>query len=607
MDIHEAPRRNSLHDWSIWGDSQNQRFPRSSFSQGSQASFQGSFQPSLQGSNQGWSFQGTHSSLDPLAPNVLSPPAPPPPPQLSSLPPPQASFGLEPSHSGWYSYTSESVPRMSPQCRPLDLGPDLLSRHSIDWRPEWVAADLRPPPDWKPDWKPPARLAPGLQSFYPGLWGDSIWSSRAHDPLDADHAAIEASLRRHSYGDVYTGRPSGVSSAGSAGSAGGTGPFGQVHLRSRSSAVAPTATPTAAQAPFSTAASILGAPTATGVAGSARRASVSAAISEPRRRHSDGTDRMVEEYFSADPHKRVKVTKEYLERRFFDEERYLGESYQLPKFPVESQMNECDLVLVAFKAGRIDVFYLPVTPELAAVTIGDVVLVEADRGRDLGKIVKMKVSIDEARVLKLLQFLEQQAALTDNASTNELSVKTLHTTDGHSPEHHRGCGGPPTLHFPKAIIGLAHEHDLAQIINKKQDEEKACRLCLAKIASTTSSLGNGNTSTGETSLTSSDLMQMKLVDAEYQFDRKKLIFYYSTSRRIDFRDLVRELFRIYKTRIWMCAVKGIPYVAPSKKMLPRRGSKSRERNDEGQTRSPAHGGDATETMVLRSLVETLDT
>ena len=60
---------------------------------------------------------------------------------------------------------------------------------------------------------------------------------------------------------------------------------------------------------------------------------------------------------------------------------------------------------------------------------------------------------------------------------------------------------------------------------------------------------------------------MKLVDAEYQFDRKKLIFYYSTSRRIDFRDLVRELFRIYKTRIWMCAVNGIPYV-PNHKRRP---------------------------------------
>lgn len=51
------------------------------------------------------------------------------------------------------------------------------------------------------------------------------------------------------------------------------------------------------------------------------------------------------------------------------------------------------------------------------------------------------------------------------------------------------------------------------------------------------------------------LLPMMVVDAEYQFDRHKLtIFYESHSRRIDFRELVRDLFAIYKTRIWMEAV-----------------------------------------------------
>lgn len=51
------------------------------------------------------------------------------------------------------------------------------------------------------------------------------------------------------------------------------------------------------------------------------------------------------------------------------------------------------------------------------------------------------------------------------------------------------------------------------------------------------------------------LLPMLVVDAEYQFDRHKLtIFYESNSRRIDFRELVRDLFAIYKTRIWMEAV-----------------------------------------------------
>lgn len=45
---------------------------------------------------------------------------------------------------------------------------------------------------------------------------------------------------------------------------------------------------------------------------------------------------------------------------------------------------------------------------------------------------------------------------------------------------------------------------------------------------------------------------------EYQSDFKKLIFYYFANfQRIDFRGLIKELFKIYKTRIWLCAV--LPY------------------------------------------------
>jgi len=36
-------------------------------------------------------------------------------------------------------------------------------------------------------------------------------------------------------------------------------------------------------------------------------------------------------------------------------------------------------------------------------------------------------------------------------------------------------------------------------------------------------------------------------------DRRKLTFYFVADRRIDFRELVRDLFKLYKTRIWMCS------------------------------------------------------
>ena len=46
-------------------------------------------------------------------------------------------------------------------------------------------------------------------------------------------------------------------------------------------------------------------------------------------------------------------------------------------------------------------------------------------------------------------------------------------------------------------------------------------------------------------------LPMRIVDAEYQFDRKKLTFYYQSQHRLDFRTLVRDLYKTFRARIWM--------------------------------------------------------
>lgn len=48
---------------------------------------------------------------------------------------------------------------------------------------------------------------------------------------------------------------------------------------------------------------------------------------------------------------------------------------------------------------------------------------------------------------------------------------------------------------------------------------------------------------------------MTIVDAEFQFDKKKLTFYFDAGDRIDFRDLVRDLYKMYRARIWMSKVR----------------------------------------------------
>lgn len=49
-------------------------------------------------------------------------------------------------------------------------------------------------------------------------------------------------------------------------------------------------------------------------------------------------------------------------------------------------------------------------------------------------------------------------------------------------------------------------------------------------------------------------LNIKILNAEFQFDRKKLTFYYFCEERNDFRELIKELFKFYKTRIWLCAI-----------------------------------------------------
>ena len=44
-------------------------------------------------------------------------------------------------------------------------------------------------------------------------------------------------------------------------------------------------------------------------------------------------------------------------------------------------------------------------------------------------------------------------------------------------------------------------------------------------------------------------LEMKLVDVEYTFDRNKIIFYFTAEGRVDFRDLVKDLASIFRTRI----------------------------------------------------------
>lgn len=81
----------------------------------------------------------------------------------------------------------------------------------------------------------------------------------------------------------------------------------------------------------------------------------------------------------------------------------------------------------------------------------------------------------------------------------------------------------------KPVIRTATEKDLKTVAENKEKEKAAFEICLKKIAA------HG--------------LKMKLVDVEYTLDRNKILFYFTADGRVDFRELVKDLASVFRTRI----------------------------------------------------------
>ncbi len=115
--------------------------------------------------------------------------------------------------------------------------------------------------------------------------------------------------------------------------------------------------------------------------------------------------------------------------------------------------------------------------------VGDIVIVEADRGVDYGEVI------------------------SDMEAVSEI------------------IGEEPL----RKILRIAASGDLDQIKKNREKTKEAFTTCQKKIVE------HG--------------LKMKLIDAEYTFDRSKLLFYFTAEGRVDFRELVKDLARIFKARI----------------------------------------------------------
>ncbi|KAJ3520576.1 hypothetical protein NMY22_g12691 [Coprinellus aureogranulatus] len=172
--------------------------------------------------------------------------------------------------------------------------------------------------------------------------------------------------------------------------------------------------------------------------------------------------------------------------------------------PLSAVPASCPLFIVEFKAGRTDLFYL--TDPTQDIKVGDVVIVEADRGKDLGKVVNDTITLGEVEAYQKAQAEKVAAAAGFGGGSDQ-------------PTSPGGTGSKKEIN-PKMIYGKASPQDTQLLAQKLGDEQKALQLCQSK------------------------------------WDRRKLTFYFIAEKRIDFRELVEELFRLYKTRIWMASLQG---------------------------------------------------
>ena len=81
----------------------------------------------------------------------------------------------------------------------------------------------------------------------------------------------------------------------------------------------------------------------------------------------------------------------------------------------------------------------------------------------------------------------------------------------------------------KPVLRMATPEDDERVRRNKENEREALRICQEKIRK------RG--------------LEMKLIDAEYTFDNNKILFYFTADGRIDFRELVKDLAAVFKTRI----------------------------------------------------------
>ncbi|CAJ1038438.1 putative PSP1 C-terminal conserved region containing protein [Leishmania utingensis] len=158
------------------------------------------------------------------------------------------------------------------------------------------------------------------------------------------------------------------------------------------------------------------------------------------------------------------------------------------------------------------------------VAPGSYVIVGGDRGEDLGLVVYVWCEVAQEGSGHVHAVSGADTLDRSVADIRKRKVIGVGLTDSILPRS-MGVGNG-------TVLRLASETDVQQLIGTQAElERRAIDVCAQLVLDHS--------------------LPMVIIDAEYQFDKKKLTFFYEAQQRMDFRELVRHLYKTFRARIWM--------------------------------------------------------
>jgi len=184
-----------------------------------------------------------------------------------------------------------------------------------------------------------------------------------------------------------------------------------------------------------------------------------------------------------------------------------------------------DVVELSFKGRRRELY---LNADHLEYRTGEYLIVQADRGEDIGVVVLSTHPMTTGAGLP-------SPGTTSGTPSGPKSPpeppprEDNRLKDGHHQREGRGNRPDTNPSQLKRILRRATMDEIVRVADLRDKEEEASRSARSKVLE--------------------HKLDMKLVDVEYQFDGNRITFYFTAEQRVDFRDLVKDLAAIFRTRI----------------------------------------------------------